>query len=75
MYNLQQNREEIAVVAGALENIDVARIRGGQVRKVLTDAVHPKWLKDESPIRYYDVGLLILKEVSAVVYCLHLEQF
>ena len=52
------------VIAGALENIDVARIRGGQVRKVLTDAVHPKWLKDDSPTRYYDVGLLILKEVS-----------
>ena len=64
MYNLLHFREEIVVVAGALENVDLARFRGGQLRKVLTDAVHPKWEKDESPTRYYDVGLLILDKVS-----------
>ena len=33
------------VVAGALENVDLARFRGGQLRKVLNDAIHPKWEK------------------------------
>ena len=54
------------VVAGALENVDLARFRGGQLRKVLNDAIHPKWEKDDSPTRYYDVGLLILDKVSTV---------
>ena len=52
------------VVAGALENVDLARFGGGQLRKVLNDSVHPKWEKDDSPTRYYDVGLLILDKVS-----------
>ena len=52
------------VVAGALENVDFVRFRGGQLRKVLNDSVHPKWQKDNSPTVYYDVGLLILDKVS-----------
>ena len=64
LYNLLQFREEIVVVAGALENVDFARFRGGQLRKVLNDSVHPKWEKDDLPTRYYDVGLLILDKVS-----------
>ena len=60
-------RKEIIVIAGTLQNVDIERFRGGQMRYVLNDAIHPKWERDagkKASGRYYDVGLLFLEEVS-----------
>ena len=51
------------MIAGTLENIDVQRFRKGQSRKIINEALHPKWEKDTKDYIYYDVGLLILEEV------------
>ena len=53
------------MIAGTLENIDVQRFRKGQSRKIINEALHPKWEKDIGKVAhiYYDVGLLILDEV------------
>ena len=56
----------MVVVAGTLENIDLERFRSGQKRDILNETVHPKWEKGvgNSASIYYDVGLLLLKEVN-----------
>ena len=58
-------RKDTVVIAGTLENIDVQRFRKGQSRKIINEALHPKWEKDIGEVAhiYYDVGLLILDEV------------
>ena len=63
---LLRYREEIVVIAGTLQNVDLARFRDGQIRNVISDAVHPKWEKDPRKkfiTRYHDVGLLFLNQV------------
>ena len=59
-------REDMLVVAGTLENIDLERFRSGQKRYILNEVVHPKWEKGvgKAASIYYDVGLIFLKEVS-----------
>ena len=70
MYNLLQIREEILIVAGTLENVDLDRFRKGQVRRVKNDVVHPKWERDSAgkkvTTRYFDVGLIFLTEVGII---------
>ena len=70
MYNLLQIREEILIVAGTLENVDLDRFRKGQVRRVKNDVVHPKWERDSAGkkvrTRYFDVGLIFLSEVGII---------
>ena len=70
LYNLLQIREEILIVAGTLENVDLDRFRKGQVRRVKNDVVHPKWERDSAgkkvTTRYFDVGLIFLTEVGII---------
>ena len=50
-----------------MKNLDFGRFRGGVIRKVKDAKVHPKWRKNNDISIYYDVGLLILNEVSFLV--------
>ena len=75
LFNLLQIREDILVIAGTLENVDLNRFRKGQIRRVKNEVVHPKWERDDAgkkvTTRYFDVGLLFLTEVGKLNICMY----